>query len=61
MEQQKSNVKYQEISNYHVWLNDQDGIASFHAVDGYELKEFFCHEFFMSFIYSLVVGGYRFQ
>lgn len=44
-----------------VWLNEQDRIASFHQVDGYEKQTFNTHDFFMKFLHSLQERGYRFQ
>ena len=52
---------YQETVKHNVWLNDQERIASFHHVDGYSIRSFSCHDFFMSFLHSLQERGYRFQ
>lgn len=52
---------YQETKKHIVWLNEQDRIASFHAVDGYESQTFSCHEFFMTFLHALQERGFRFQ
>ena len=53
------NVDY---GNCHiVWLNEQERIASFHAVDQYRRYDFHAHELFMSFLQALQQQGYRFQ
>ena len=52
---------YQETDKHNVWLNDQERIASFHHVDGYSIRSFSCHDFFMNFLHSLQERGYRFQ
>ena len=52
---------HQEAANHTVWLSEQDRIASFHHVEGYNIQTFSCHDFFMSFLHSLQERGYRFQ
>ena len=52
---------HQEVSNHIVWLSEQDRIASFHHVEGYNIQTFNCHDFFMHFLHSLQERGYRFQ
>lgn len=44
-----------------VWLDEQELIASFHAVDQYRRYDFNTQEYFMSFLQSLLQKGYRFQ
>ena len=44
-----------------VWINEETRIASFHAVDGFVLRTFVNHEFFMSYIHSLQERSFRFQ
>ena len=44
-----------------VWIGEKDRIASFHAVDSYEVQTFACHEFFMRYLRSLQERGFRFQ
>ena len=44
-----------------VWLDEQALIASFHPVDGYRRYDFHDREYFISFLQSLQVRGYRFQ
>ena len=44
-----------------VWLDEQEQIASFHPVDGYRRYDFHDREYFISFLHSLQVRGYRFQ
>ncbi len=54
-------MSHQVVSDHVVWLNEQDRIASFHYVEGYNIQTFSCHDFFMSFLHSLQERGYRFQ
>jgi hypothetical protein len=54
-------VSDQGTTDYIVWMNDQERIVSFHQVDGYHIKSFTCHDFFISFIQALQDRGYRFQ
>ena len=49
------------LESYVVWISSAERIASFRKVDGYQEKAFTCHDFFMSFLYSLQERGYRFQ
>ena len=44
-----------------VWVGEDDRIASFHAVDSYELKSFICHDCFINYLRSLQERGFRFQ
>ena len=44
-----------------VWVEEEDRIASFHAVDSYEQKTFSCHDYFVKFLLSLQERGFRFQ
>lgn len=44
-----------------VWIGEEDRIASFHAVDTYELQTFVCHDFFLEYLRSLQERGFRFQ
>lgn len=44
-----------------VWVEEENRIASFHAVDGYEQKAFSCHDYFVKFLISLQERGFRFQ
>lgn len=44
-----------------VWIGEEDRIASFHAVDSYEVQTFVCHDFFMRYLRSLQERGFRFQ
>ena len=60
MPQQKQ-VTAEAVVNLIVWLNDQERIASFHSVDGYERKEFLSHEHFIGFLQALTCSGYRFM
>ena len=46
---------------YTVWISEQERIASFHAVEGYEMQTFATHDFFMSYIHSLQERYFRFQ
>lgn len=54
--------KPEQSSRVHaVWVGEEDRIASFHAVDTYELKTFDCHDFFINYLRSLQERGFRFQ
>lgn len=46
-----------------VWINEEEHIASFHAVEGYAVQEqtFAAHESFMQYLRSLQECGFRFQ
>ena len=44
-----------------VWIGEEDRIASFHAVDDYELQTFSCHDYFIQYLRSLQERGFRFQ
>ena len=54
-------MSHQVVSNHIVWLNEQDRIASFRHVEGYNIQTFNCHDFFMNFLCSLQERGFRFQ
>lgn len=44
-----------------VWIGEEDRIASFHAVDSYELQSFVCHDVFIKYLRALQERGFRFQ
>lgn len=44
-----------------VWIGEKDRVASFHAVDTYELQTFVCHDFFLKYLCTLQERGFRFQ
>ena len=44
-----------------VWIGEEDRIASFHAVDTYELQTFVCHDLFIKYLRTLQERGFRFQ
>ena len=45
-----------------VWLNEKEQIVSFHLVDGWRQEELVCpDDFFMQYLQTLQVQGYRFQ
>lgn len=44
-----------------VWISEENRIASFHAVIGYQKHDYSNHSFFMAFLHSLQERGYRFQ
>lgn len=44
-----------------VWIGEEDRIASFHAVDSYELQTFVCHDLFIKYLRALQERGFRFQ
>ena len=51
----------EKAAEYHIWINMAERVASFHMVDGYELKSFSNNDYFMSFLQGLQETGYRFQ
>ena len=64
MKQMRMNTvsELEQPSKVHtVWIGEKDRIASFHAVDTYELKTFVCHDFFLNYLRSLQERGFRFQ
>ena len=50
-----------EQHDYIIWFCTETRIASFHSVEGYEQRTFTSREFFMGFLQSLQMQGYRFQ
>lgn len=46
---------------WRLWVNNQQRIVSFHAVEGFEMLEFQSHEMFMSCVDSYVCQWYRYQ
>lgn len=44
-----------------VWVGAEDRVASFHAVDRYELRTFDCYDAFINYLYALQLHGFRFQ
>lgn len=40
-----------------VWIGEEDRIASFHAVDSYELQSFVCHDVFIKYLRALQKRG----
>ena len=54
-------VMKQSADVHTVWVGEEDRIASFHAVDSYELQTFSCHDYFINFLRSLQERGFRFQ
>ena len=54
--------KMNQNTNVHtVWVGEEDRIASFHAVDSYEVQTFSCHDYFINYLRSLQERGFRFQ
>lgn len=46
---------------HRIWVNTVDKVASFKAVDGYELMEYASSESYWAYIHDLTKNGYRFQ
>lgn len=44
-----------------IWINDDDKIASFKCVHGYDVKTFELDAEYELFLLSLINNGYRFQ
>lgn len=44
-----------------VWVNEEDMIISFHAVDGYKMIPFTQHTQFVTFIMHMTELHFRFQ
>ena len=44
-----------------VWVSNQDRIASFHYVEGYQQMDFTRQDFFAGYLQSLVGQGYHFM
>ena len=44
-----------------VWVGEEDRIASFHAVESYELQTFANREYFIDYLRALQERGFRFQ
>ena len=54
-------VQRENTGGFSVWLDEQALIASFHPVEAYRRCQFQTREYFMSFLQSLTLQGYRFQ
>lgn len=64
MEETRTNMinELERPSGVHtVWIGEEDRIASFHAVDSYELQTFVCHDLFIKYLRALQERGFRFQ
>lgn len=64
MKQMRMNTvsELEQPSEVHtVWIGEEDRIASFHAVDSYELQTFVCHDLFIKYLRALQERGFRFQ
>lgn len=46
---------------HRIWVNTVDKVASFKAVDGYELMEYDDPGNYWDYIHTLSKSGYRFQ
>ncbi len=44
-----------------IWLNEMERIASFHHVEGYQMRKFNSHDYYLQFLNGLIESGYRFQ
>lgn len=43
------------------WVNEREGIVSFHEVDGYECQLFRCSDAFWLYIRAKLTDGFRVQ
>lgn len=50
-----------ETISFTVWFNEQERIASFHFVVGYEQVTFFDQHSYSDFLQSLISKSYRFM
>lgn len=50
-----------ETPKYHMWINWEKAIVSFHPVNGYEQIRFSSRENYQARIHILVQSGFRFQ
>lgn len=49
------------VLTYCVWVGKEDGIASFHEVDGYEANIFSDHDEFIAYVTQLQEQRFRFM
>ena len=63
MQQKEFTVdKMEQHSEIHtVWISEQNRIASFHEISGYQRHDYHNHSYFMAFLHSLQERGYRVQ
>lgn len=50
-----------QTTEWVVWLDTRDRVASFHPVEGSAVKQFRNHDYFLEFLTNLQCQGYRFQ
>ncbi|MGM9650461.1 MAG: hypothetical protein ACI3VX_00830 [Faecousia sp.] len=48
-------------STYPVWIEKEQGILSFHEVEGFEKYVFPCRSAMLEYVLSLAVSGFRVQ
>ena len=56
-----ANVLSQHPEINTVWLDETFRVASFHEVSGYKKHSYTNRSYFMAFLHSLQLQGYRFQ
>ena len=51
----------QRDGKHTIWINEEERVAAFRAVEGYTAQAFTTHECFMSYLLSLQKHGFRFR
>lgn len=59
MEEQNHTKEFPEV--HHIWIREQERIASFHAVDTYRLQIITGHDDYVNYLQMLQEQGFRFQ
>lgn len=59
MEKQDRTKEYPET--HHIWIGEQERIASFHEVDTYRLQIITGYDNYVSYLETLQEQGFRFQ
>jgi hypothetical protein len=59
MEEQNYTREVPEV--HHIWIGEQERIASFHEVDTYHLQIITGHDDFVKYLQLLQEQGFRFQ
>ena len=54
-------MEQQEVETHIVWINEQERIASFHRVAGYQRHLLCGRDSFVNFLFYLLEVGYRLQ
>lgn len=51
----------EQLEEHHVWIGEQERIASFHEVDTYKLQIIKGHDDYVNYLEFLQEQGFRFQ